>query len=311
LHFPDAEAGPERIEAFGNSLVRLVDRDHPDESLLLKKPTMRISHTGGLRIKPGSAEEVVLKAWIFQTPDICGQKGRRNVLKTRAFSMYAVPSTPIFHRIKNGRVVRARMRIDHAYKGVSEPELILFDDGMCGGPDLQVGEQYLMYTRRFGEGDVPSRGCTRSRHVKFAEEDFKYLEGFKEAAPTAIVFGRVVTWPDGPGDNLPVPGAVVKLQGPKEALTTAADNDGRYSFDSLKAGKYSVSASQSGFRSCPLYQDLNSAAVEARGCAVIDVTLFKDWPGTIAGRLIRPDNTPAAAGIDLTLIRMVGSGDDE
>ena len=64
LHFPDAESSQDRIEAFGKSLVVLVDRDHPDESLLLKKPTKRIAHTGGERIKPGSPEEAALKAWI-------------------------------------------------------------------------------------------------------------------------------------------------------------------------------------------------------------------------------------------------------
>lgn len=46
--------------------------------------------------------------------------------------------------ISDGRIVRARMRIDRAYKGVAEQELVLFDDGMCDGPDLHVGEQYLM-----------------------------------------------------------------------------------------------------------------------------------------------------------------------
>ena len=64
LHFPDAAASPERAEAFGRSLVRLVNREHPEESLLLKKPTRRISHTGGERIKPGSPEEAVLIDWI-------------------------------------------------------------------------------------------------------------------------------------------------------------------------------------------------------------------------------------------------------
>jgi len=64
LHFPDPAESPEHIEAFGKSLVRLVDRDHPDESLLLKKPTMRLPHTGGQRIQPGSSEEAALKAWI-------------------------------------------------------------------------------------------------------------------------------------------------------------------------------------------------------------------------------------------------------
>jgi Protein of unknown function (DUF1592)/Protein of unknown function (DUF1588)/Protein of unknown function (DUF1587)/Protein of unknown function (DUF1595)/Protein of unknown function (DUF1585) len=74
LHFPDAEATPDRVEAFGYSLVKLVDRDHPDESLLLKKPTMRIPHTGGQRIKPGSPEEAVLKAWIQTLASLSGDE---------------------------------------------------------------------------------------------------------------------------------------------------------------------------------------------------------------------------------------------
>jgi len=201
------------------------------------------------------------------------------------------------------------MRIDRAYKGVSEPALILFDDGMCDGPDLQVGEQYLMYTHRIGEGDVPSRGCTRSRNVKFAEEDLKYLESLNEAAPTARVFGQVTSWPEVPGGELPLPGADVKLQGPEETLKATADDKGFYSFDGLKAGEYSVSAGQSGFRMPSLESRIFSDSVVAGGCAVIDVTLRKDWPGTIAGSLLRPDNTPAAAGIDLMLTRIDGDGE--
>jgi hypothetical protein len=72
LHFPDAEAAPDRVAAFGNSLVVLVDRDHPDESLLLLKPTLRVPHTGGLRIKPGSADEAALKAWIQTLASLSG-----------------------------------------------------------------------------------------------------------------------------------------------------------------------------------------------------------------------------------------------
>src|SRR5271165_6710129 len=54
LHFPDPDAPRDRVEAFGKSLVVLVDRANPQESLLLKKPTLRVAHTGGERIKPGS-----------------------------------------------------------------------------------------------------------------------------------------------------------------------------------------------------------------------------------------------------------------
>jgi hypothetical protein len=64
LHFPDSGATSDRIEAFGYWLVELVDRAHPEQSLLLRKPTLRMPHTGGQRIKPGSPEETVLIAWI-------------------------------------------------------------------------------------------------------------------------------------------------------------------------------------------------------------------------------------------------------
>jgi hypothetical protein len=64
LHFPDEDATPDRIEAFGKSLVVLVDRGHPAQSLLLNKPTLRIPHTGGKRIPPGTPGEKVLQAWV-------------------------------------------------------------------------------------------------------------------------------------------------------------------------------------------------------------------------------------------------------
>jgi hypothetical protein len=64
LHFPDEDAPPARIEAFGKSLVVLVDREHPAQSLLLNKPTLRVPHTGGKRIPPGTPEEKVLTAWV-------------------------------------------------------------------------------------------------------------------------------------------------------------------------------------------------------------------------------------------------------
>jgi cytochrome c553 len=72
LHFPEPDAAPERIEAFGRSLVVLVDRERPDRSLLFNKPTNRIPHTGGERIKPGSDDDVVLKAWVQRLSQLSG-----------------------------------------------------------------------------------------------------------------------------------------------------------------------------------------------------------------------------------------------
>jgi hypothetical protein len=72
LWFPEADAGPERIEAFGRSLAVLVDRLEPEKSLLLQKPTRRIAHAGGERITPGSPEEATLRAWVLELSKLSG-----------------------------------------------------------------------------------------------------------------------------------------------------------------------------------------------------------------------------------------------
>jgi hypothetical protein len=63
LHFPDADAPAE-----DRGLRQFAGRSggpRASRSIsLLRKPTARIAHTGGERIKPGSPEEAVLKAWI-------------------------------------------------------------------------------------------------------------------------------------------------------------------------------------------------------------------------------------------------------
>jgi len=74
LQFPEPDASPAQIEAFGRSLVALVDRDQPGESLLLKKPTNRTPHAGGERIKPGSEEEKILRAWIQYLSGLAGEE---------------------------------------------------------------------------------------------------------------------------------------------------------------------------------------------------------------------------------------------
>ena len=66
LHFPAENAPRERVQAFGFSLADLVDRNRPAGSLLLNKPTNRERHTGGERIRPGSAEEKTLIEWVDQ-----------------------------------------------------------------------------------------------------------------------------------------------------------------------------------------------------------------------------------------------------
>ncbi len=63
LTMPSEGAPAGEIRQFGLSLQRLVHRDKPAESLLVRKPTNRVSHPGGERIRQGSEEESLLLAW--------------------------------------------------------------------------------------------------------------------------------------------------------------------------------------------------------------------------------------------------------
>jgi hypothetical protein len=74
LQFPEQSAPADRIEAFGRSLVVLVDPRAPENSLLFRKPTLRIPHAGGQRIQPGSPEELALRAWIDRLVQLRGNE---------------------------------------------------------------------------------------------------------------------------------------------------------------------------------------------------------------------------------------------
>jgi hypothetical protein len=74
LHFPEPNASPDEIDAFGITLAALVDRADPDRSLLINKPTNRVRHTGGVRIQPGSFDEEALREWVRYLTGVSEEK---------------------------------------------------------------------------------------------------------------------------------------------------------------------------------------------------------------------------------------------
>ncbi|WP_169975503.1 DUF1592 domain-containing protein [Tautonia rosea] len=64
LEFPGEDPNELQIVAFGLSMIDLVDREDPRQSLLLTKPTRRTEHTGGRRIRPDSEDEQLLLSWV-------------------------------------------------------------------------------------------------------------------------------------------------------------------------------------------------------------------------------------------------------
>lgn len=107
LQFPESEATPEQIASFGLKMLDLIERDDVMQSRLLLKPTQRIEHTGGQRIKPGSSEEQTLLTWIryLANLDDAQQKAaRERVRKASVHAQQALSIRRLTHSQYNNTV---------------------------------------------------------------------------------------------------------------------------------------------------------------------------------------------------------------
>src|SRR5262245_7909219 len=102
LHFPESGATVDQIEAFGKSLVILVNREQPGNSLLLQKPTKRVAHGGGERIKPGSTEESALVSWIGVLSRFSGDE-LKQALQYKAPAEKATATAPVLRRLTHSQ----------------------------------------------------------------------------------------------------------------------------------------------------------------------------------------------------------------
>ncbi|HEY3841363.1 MAG TPA: DUF1592 domain-containing protein [Bryobacteraceae bacterium] len=104
LRFPDPDTPLPRVEAFGRSLVDLVDAQNPEKSLLFLKPTARIPHTGGERIAKGSPEEGMLKAWVDYLAKLSGPDREAALrYKQEEAAGHGVAPTVVLRRLTNNQ----------------------------------------------------------------------------------------------------------------------------------------------------------------------------------------------------------------
>jgi hypothetical protein len=172
------------------------------------------------------------------------------------------------------------------------------------------------------KADIPSRGCTRSQHVKYAAEDLEYIDGLSKAGPTGAVQGQAFGRRDSAfGGNEPLPGASVDVSGEGRVYNTTTDADGRYSVRNLDPATYRVTASHPGYAPLDISgaERLRTSTIHAGGCADIKVVLIKQWRGSIQGRAqdqppgrACPDRREvvASACVFSTAHRLFGLGND-
>jgi len=162
------------------------------------------------------------------------------------------------------------MHVDRLYKGQVKETIELFDDGMCDGPRLEAGRQYLMYTSVLSTGAIPSRGCGRSRAVEAADEDLEFLKQYSTGEVPTHISGTVRYRPDEPEDSklgdlgrTPMKDVKVTVSSNDQQFSASTNSLGQYSFTGLPAGQYDVDAELSGYR---LNWAPNGLTLHPNGC---------------------------------------------
>ena len=182
---------------------------------------------------------------------------------------------------------RVRFQVKTTFRGEKEKDdsddqkslEVWTDSGDCGY-DFQVGETYLVYADEDEETDrIDTSVCYRNRRLSDAGDDLTYLFFFQNGGDESSRLEGFVTADefyqrdldkahDPERVKLPAPGVILELSSGQSRRYTESDRDGRFVFDGLAGGEYSVSAFDAGYpEQVKLLAGPARIEVEKKGCA--------------------------------------------
>jgi hypothetical protein len=173
---------------------------------------------------------------------------------------------------------RVRFKVKATFRG-EEPVEVWTDSGDCGY-DFQVGETYLVFADEDEETDrLNTSVCYRNRRLSDAGDDLAYLFFYRNGGDESARLEGFVTSDefyqrdldkahDPEKVKLPAPGVILELSSGQNRRYTQSDRGGRFVFDGLAGGKYSVSVFDAGYpEQVKLLAGPARVQVEKKGCA--------------------------------------------
>jgi hypothetical protein len=199
---------------------------------------------------------------------------------------------------QDGTQPSARMNIDRAFKGDLKNTVEVADDLLCGGPQVQLGRQYVIYAFRPPGGALVASSCSRSRPAEDANEDLDFLKQYLSGRVTTHIDGTVRLRPDEPEDSklgaegrVPMKDVQVTLSSDAGEFHATTSSVGRYSFSDLPPGTYTVGADLSGYR---LNWSPENLSLAANGC--VEANLLMKVDRRVRGT-VRDENGEPASGV--------------
>jgi len=213
------------------------------------------------------------------------------------------------------------LSVQESYKGTPSKQVVLTtasSEAACGFP-FKKGEQYVVYASE-NEGKLFTSICQRTLPAKVVETDLDYLRKLATAGRTVFIGGSYKRYTFDPNfvpkftpsimDHYRPPEeeyrAMAPMTGEEVTLTakngekrrTKIDADGRFVFEDLAPGIYSINVGVPSGLSQPIgYAEgmlsrLDALEVLPKGCA--EVTFRTQPDGRISGRVLNEDGSPLA-----------------
>lgn len=218
-----------------------------------------------------------------------------------------------------GDMLDVTLRVQEAYKGVSSKEVVVSTnraESACGFP-FKKGQQYVVYANEH-EGKLFTSICQRTLPISIVEKDLAYLRKLKDSPQTAFISGSYKKYTFDPHfvpkftpsimDHYRPPEeeyrAMAPMTGEEVTLTakdseqrkTKVNSDGRFLFEDVAPGSYSIKVTVPAGLSPPrgyaagMRYGLDALEVLAKGCA--EVTFRTQPDGRISGRIFNEDGSP-------------------
>jgi len=179
---------------------------------------------------------------------------------------------------------RVRFTVKTAYRGDEDEDDTLdvwtpFDD--CGY-DFQTGETYLVFADGDEEsGILSTSACSGNQRLSDAGGDLAYLYFFANNGDDSgrldgFATSNELHQMDATHAQSPVAGVTVELKSGRGSRFTETGKDGKFVFDGLAAGEYSVAAYGPGYpKTVRLLAGPQHVRVAAKGCASATLLIFK------------------------------------
>ena len=146
----------------------------------------------------------------------------------------------------------------------------MFKSGMCNTTEFRLGEKYLVYADGPASEVLYGNTCSRTRHISWAQEDLKYLDGLARAPRGSRIFGSVLSMYGSDGSQKVFAGARVDVAGEGVSRSAKTDRQGRYQVRGLPPGKYAISTKVQGWT----LDGPELVKTVDRGCMELDLVLL-------------------------------------